>query len=431
MAWLLAAPVLVKVLATLALMLALNRAFRQLPLSLAIGSVVLAVWTGHTPASAAAIAWRRTYSFSNLCLITVVFQVIWLSTQMAAAGVMKDLVETVRARMSRRATMGILPAVIGLLPMPGGALFSAPLVGDVDHDRTVEPVLKTQINYWFRHVWEYWWPLYPGVLLALELTGLEVWQLVLVQLPFCVVALGAGYVFLLRKIEKSEEGAGSLHAFLSPRFVQLIAPILVVILTYACIRLGSPSLAKRFKYLPMMVGIVIAMLAQQAFRPLKARQWREILLSRKVLTMAVLVALVRVYGAFIEAPLPSGVLLVEQMRRELAALGIPLIAITMLLPFVSGLATGLTVGHVGASFPIIFSLLGPDPPLLTQLATLVLAFGVGHMGMMLSPVHVCLIVSNEHFASRLSQSLGGLVKPAIVMLITALVWHMVLRAMGG
>ena len=47
-----------------------------------------------------------------------------------------------------------------------------------------------------------------------------------------------------------------------------------------------------------------------------------------------------------------------------------------------------------------------------MLAATALAFGFGYMGMMLSPVHVCLIVTNEHFQTRLPHSLRGLLAPA-------------------
>jgi hypothetical protein len=92
------------------------------------------------------------------------------------------------------------------------------------------------------------------------------------------------------------------------------------------------------------------------------------------------------------------------------------LAIVMLLPFVVGLTTGVCVGFVGASFPVVFSLLGPEAATGERLATLVLAYGFGYMGMMLSPVHVCLIVTNEHFRTRLVHSLRGLLAPAAAVL---------------
>lgn len=431
MGFLLAVPVVVKVLGTLGLILLLNGRFRHLSVGLTCGVVLLAAWSGHPPARAAAIAWARFSSRNHLLLLAITMQVIWLSSQMAATGVMRDLVDEVKSRLSQRAAMAVLPCVIGALPMPGGALFSAPLVDDCDRDAAVQPLLKAQINYWFRHVWEYWWPLYPGVLLALDISGLEVWQFILVQLPLAGAAVLAGAWLLLRRIKPGADGHAPLHSLLNRRFLSLVSPILAVIAIYTAVRVLIPQCAAVSRYLPMIVGILGAMLLLQARRPLCFREWYGILFTRRVLSLVILVTLVRIYGAFIEAELPSGTLLVAQMRTELAAWGAPVFVIMMVLPFLSGLATGLAIGFVGASFPIVFNLLGADPGVGVKLATLVLAYGFGYGGMLLSPVHVCLIVTNAHFATRVTHSLRGLLAPVLWVLAASVLLHLLIRRIAA
>lgn len=444
------APVLVKVLGSLGVILALNTHFKRLAVSLCAGTLFLALWCGHGPASMGLVLWQYMVSWDNLLLLVIIWQVTSLGSQMSATGVMDELVIAVRSKLSQRAAMGLLPALIGLLPMPGGALFSAPLVDGCDHDGSVDALLKTRINYWFRHVWEYWWPLYPGVLLAIYYTKLEVWQMILLQLPLSVAAILGGYVFLLRGIPVPEGGPrGAVTSIVDRHFLGLMSPILAVIGVYTLIRLVLPSVVaacNRYlpraigiatarvlgqRYLPMAIGIVAAMVLVQLQRPVTARKWRAILFTKRQLVLVWIVMLVRAYGAFIEAPLPDGVPLVETMRSELAQCGIPVVAIVMLLPFISGLASGLAIGFVGASFPIVVSLLGAEPDLCTLMATTALAYGFGQAGMMLSPVHVCLIVTNEHFGTRLLHSLAGLLAPAAVVMVAALLLHGLLLVFAG
>ena len=199
-----AVPVLVKVLASLALILLLNRLVKELLVSVLVGTLLLGLWFGHGLPAVGAIAWERFREPDNLLLIAVLLLVIWLSSLMAEGGVMRDLVEAVRSRVPRRLAFAALPAVIGFLPMPGGALFSAPMVDSADPQRALSGLLKAQTNHWFRHIWEYWWPLYPGVILALELTRLEIWQFVLAQLPVTLIAVGSGALLLLRRIPRGE-----------------------------------------------------------------------------------------------------------------------------------------------------------------------------------------------------------------------------------
>jgi len=435
---LLAAPVIVKVLGALSIILVMNRLCRHLIVSVAVATLVLALWCGHSAPAMAVIAWQRFFSIRTLSLTVIVFEVIWLSSQMSATGVMGDLVNAVRSRVSRRGAVAVLPAVIGLLPMPGGALFSAPLVDSVDTDDSMPAGLKTQANHWFRHIWEYWWPLYPGVLLAMELTGLDVWQFMLLGIPLSLCAVAAGYVFLLRRIPAGEAHGAPVHSEASARLLPLMLPIIVVIvgyavvrLAYAGVRLAWPDAPAMNRYIPMAVGLVAAMLVLQRERPLGRIGWREILLSNRALNMAAIVATVSVYGAFIEARLPGGGSLVAQMRADMADWGIPFIAIVMLLPLVSGLATGLAIGFVGASFPIVISLLGDAPPMGVLLSTTVLAYGFGFAGMLLSPVHVCLIVGSEYFKTRVLANAAGLLKPIAIVLAASLAYHLLLSWLAG
>lgn len=420
-------PVIVKVFVSLALVLVVNTLCRRLSLSLAAGTALLAAWSGHSVIGSLDIAWERLVSPNNLLLIAVIFEVSWLGAQMSASGIMSDLVQLVRSRVSQRTAIGMLPALIGFLPMPGGALFSAPLVGDCDREGAVDPQLKTQINYWFRHVWEFWWPLFPGVLLALELTKLDVWQFILLQLPLSVFAIVGGHVFLLRGIPPGDRHGRCSGALLSMQFLHLLMPIVVVVVGYTSLRLTVPALTQLNKYLPMLAGVVLAMGFVQLQRPLGWQQWRRILLSKRLISLAVLVCLVRTFGAFVEAPLPSGLSPMEQMRAELNQWGIPLMLVAISLPFVSGLASGLAVGFVGASFPVVLSLLGDAPSMQELLAATVLTYGFGYLGMMLSPVHICLIVTNQHFESRLAASLPRLMGPAATVAVGTLLLHLCVK----
>jgi len=419
-------PTLVKVLCSLGVILIVSQLSRQLLLSIVVGTLTLALWTGHSPASICMITLNRIASTNTIMLLLVVFQVMWLSNQMAQAGMMKELVDAVRERVSHRASLAVLPAVIGLLPMPGGAIFSAPLVDSCDVDGSIPPNLKACINHWFRHMWEYWWPLYPGVLLALDICHIPLWQFVAIQLPLTVAYVVAGYFFLLRKTPRGRETIERTRNRPTTRLLPLVMPILVIVATYALVTAGYAGVravwaaARMNSYVPMSIGILLAMVALQRHHPLTGPQWRKILLSSRAVIFAGIVLAVLVYGGFIAAKLPDGTPVVEQMRLEMHQWGIPMTAAVMVLPFVCGLTTGITVGYVGASFPILINLLGPNPPLSRLFATIVLAYGVGHMGMMLSPVHICLVVTSEHFKTRLIRSIVGLLKPAVCMVCVAI-----------
>jgi len=329
---------------------------------------------------------------------------------MEKTGIMNSLVISFQSKLSNRTSMALLPAMVGLLPMPGGALFSAPLVDDCDMGGNISPVLKGRINYWFRHIWEYWWPLYPGVLLAVEISGLEIRHFIMAGIPLSLLSILGGWVFLLRRVEKKEEtGSGMFD-------ISSLIPIFLVIVVYILVGVSLPAVGEYSKYLPMTTGIIVAMIYLQVKHPLPRTTWASILLSRKTLNLAVLAAIIRVYGAFIEAPLPEGGYLVDLMRSELQQTGTPVISLVMILPFIAGFTTGIALGMVGASFPIIMQLTGADPSTAELLSTAILGYAVGHVGQLVSPVHVCLIMTNEYFKTSLLRSLKGIIGPCLFVL---------------
>jgi len=443
-------PLIIKVLASLGVIMLLSKWMKHLHFPILAGALFLGISCGHNLQNISSIAIERAFSRNNCYMIAVVVMIICLSSQMSEAGIMKKLVIRVRARVSQRTAMGLLPALIGLLPMPGGALFSAPLVDDCDHTRNIPPLLKTRINYWFRHVWEYWWPLYPGVLLAMEITGIDTVTFMLVLFPLSLISVAVGWYFLLRPIkniattEGETSNASSDHSsavdFASSlkssdsnpaakSLIPLLMPIFIIIGIYAVIKILIPAVADHNKYLPMLLGISGAILYLQLYRPLSSETWKKIFLSKRVWMLALLVLLVRIYGAYMEANLPDGTSLVEKLRAELEYFRIAPILVIILIPFMCGMTTGLAIGFVGASFPIVVSMAGTDPTLSELLPIVILAYGCGYLGMLLSPVHVCLIVSNQHFRTKLYESIKHLIPTTVVMFIMILAYHFLLKVL--
>ena len=422
----LSAPYIIRVLASLIVILIINKIRDDLSISLFFGIAVLILWTGHSFAAAMQISWGTFSSADNLTLMIVIPQVIWLTSQMTATGAMKELDEYIGSLVSRRNAMAIFPAVIGLLPMPGGAIFSAPLVDDCDSGKNIDPVLKTEINYWFRHIWEYWWPLYPGIILAIDITGLPIVSVMLVQLPLCLASILAGYFFLLRKVDINNDKKASAAKARVSQIIKLVSPIIIIITLFALIKILFPEISSYNKYLPMVSGILAAQIALQIQRPLGLKSWRKIIFIKSTFKLMFIVVLVNIYGAFIESRLSDGTLLISRLQSELFSLGIPVLLIIMLLPFIVGVTTGVTIGFVGASFPIVMSLISRNSGTGILLSTAFIAYASGFMGVLLSPVHICLVMTCGHFKTSVMETIFKLIKPVSVMISFAVILYFIM-----
>jgi integral membrane protein (TIGR00529 family) len=424
MDWLLCFPATLKIVLAFVGILVAHRLGVALGVSILAHALLLTLWTG-TGAQGLGHQVASFLAPKNYLLIVDIVLLIQFIEALKASGRITRTVEALKLRLrSRRLTLAGLPALVGLLPMPGGALFSAPLVASVDGEQRLTGRHKVAINYWFRHIWEYWWPLYPGVILAIRYSGLPIGLFLLIQLPFTLASIVGGRLFILRNLG-SEEAASSgrgaaslsdLSATLGP--VSLLVTI-SVLGSMALPRIGAAKASSNL--LAMLVGLLLSCGWVLLGGERSLRRPLRLLASRMTMTLVVLVAGVQAFSAALQTPLPPPrETLVALMRDELLMLGIPLVPVMMLVPFVSGVVTGVAMGYVGASFPLVFALLGEHAPLNQVAATTALAYACGYVGMMLSPIHICFVVTGQYFKSSPLQSYRFLLGPVAVVVASAL-----------
>jgi len=402
-------------LSSLLLILIVNQKTKVLTLAVLCGTLLMGFWTGNSFPVLVKTAFHAVLEWDTLFLALSIGLIITLSHLMASRGVMNDMVTWVTSRMHTRISMAVLPAIIGLLPMPGGALFSAPLVDDCDPDGSVEAERKAAINFWYRHIWEFFWPIYPGILLAIDITGLPVLSYIGITWPMTIFAIGGGYFFLLHKVKSSGKVVTQdREDDKKVSLIVLLLPVITVLVIYALVKVFLPFIADTSKYLAMFIGLIGSLIVLQIQKPGSLKEMFSVMVQPKTLIMVFLIVSIKLYGAFVESAGPDGRLLMAVMGEELQSLGIPIWLTLAALPFISGLTMGVTVGLVGASFPIIVQLLDLMDPMYYS-AGIIIALTSGWIGMMLSPVHVCLIVTNEHFKTGLLKSLGRLMGPSLVL----------------
>src|SRR4030042_5993442 len=106
---------------------------------------------------------RGALDGETLLLVGGLFTILWFSNLLKQTGRMDEVLQGFRLIFRDvRFVIAILPAMIGLMPMMGGALVSAPMVVEGSDELKLSPERKTFINYWFRHVWEYVMPTYTA-----------------------------------------------------------------------------------------------------------------------------------------------------------------------------------------------------------------------------------------------------------------------------
>jgi integral membrane protein (TIGR00529 family) len=387
---------------------------------------------GLGPLQWSAVALASVTRLQTVSLVLVVGLILVISRLMEETGHLDRLVRSF-SRLSRDARIvgTSMSALIGLLPMPGGALFSAPMVETSLANQSATKEQKTILNYWFRHVWEYWWPLYPGVVLAVALLKVETWRYMLFMAPLSVVAILVGIIFVLGPMKRQKtpqpKRAGlswrTFKAFLWEMMpisvVVLVIVILAGLLKFMALFGIQARMPGAFSILP---GLLASLVWVCRINRISSSQLGASLLNRHILPMLFLVLTIMIFqGLLLESRA------VIHIRNELVAYGIPLMLIVIVMPFLSGFVTGISIGFVGTSFPLLVPMFPPHP-VWDYLAFAALGYAFGFMGTMLSPVHICLLVTKDYYEATLVKSYGKLLLPVLAFLLTVICLFFLSRA---
>ena len=328
----------------------------------------------------------------------------------------------------------LFPALVGLLPMPGGALFSCPMIRDTARNMNLDNSQKSLINYWFRHIWEVAWPLYPGYALACMLLDIPLTRLWLFTFPGVFISIFVGWFFFLRHLEvvapvvaadhRAEHGPMAETPDRAQDGQLPLGSVLLEGLPIAVTLGGAVILGIIFDalwpQLPAQLAFCGSLVFALGTAIYQGRGHREKTLVQILCTknaVNILLILLAIY-VFKQVITDSGIV------ADLAGIGTNTILSCLafvVIPFISGTLTGIFVGAVGLSFPLVLGILNHAPALQEYTVPLmVMAILACNGGQMVSPLHVCLVVTSNFFKSSMGSLLRKLAKPVVCFMLLAL-----------
>jgi len=319
-----------------------------------------------------------TLDEKTLLLIAALFTILFFSNLLKETGRMNKILEGFRYILKdMRVVVALLPAMIGLMPLVGGALVSAPMVVEGSDQLKLSPERRTFINYWFRHVWEYILPTYPALILAATLVGVPVRKLGWVNFPLTPVAIFSGAMIGFWGISNSKEG-GEVSQRTS--VWELLTNLLPLIFALVLVIGFKVELAYAF-------GLtILGMILFNRIDP------RTILKALKgSLSIELLLTVVTVMGFKKVLESSQAILTISTF---LSSSGVPFRLIAIFVPLIVGVMTGMTIAPIAIGFPILIPLFQNDPDFLNYM---MLAFASGIAGDLLSPFHLCLVLTKDYF----------------------------------
>ncbi len=328
---------------------------------------------------------------SILLLALAVAMIPLIGGFMESSGMVDQIVRNLRLR--RRTFMWFSPALFGMLPMPGGALLSAPLVSR--GGKGVSPRRLTAVNVWFRHGLLLIYPL--GALLATtKMAGVPLFTAILFLIPGFLLVVALGYIFMLRGIH----GMISKRARTRPKrlFVPLTVILVAPLLDLALLLAFPEAMAEGLLVIAVGTSLGLAFfLGGLAISdvPGIARKMRPWTFGLIIIAMFIFL---NVFQA-------------SDSPEVIAELDVPKAVLLVLVGALLGFTTGRIQVPVSILVPIHFAKYGVDS--MAPVAFAIMYFSV-FMGYIVSPVHPCVSVSMDYFRSNIRDFFRLTVPPALI-----------------
>ncbi len=392
---------LFKLLAILALVVFLLIRRWNLGLTFGLASVLLGLLFGLPPLRVGAEILQAVAAPLTLRLAGIVVLILFLGEILRETAQLDGMVLALeRLVPDARVVFAVVPAFIGLLPMIGGAMFSAPMAGHIGDRLGAGRDRKTFVNYWFRHIWEYIWPLYPSFLLGAALLDLSPRQTTALMWPLALASVVGGVLFGLMGLERGEpaaDGEGKLAALRD--LARHIWPIVLVLVV---------SMGFGVNLLLSLLGTILLLLLVSR---IGGRAVLDILRHRVRWNTVVVILGAMAFKRVLEE---TGA--VVSVSQALTAMNVAPVLAVFVIPFIAGLLSGVGAAAFGIGFPIVLPLLGSSH---THMGMAAWAWAGGFLGTMLSPLHLCLALTRAYFDAEWGRVYRRIVPATLLVLLTA------------
>ena len=331
----------------------------------------------------------RTYD-----IIFALYFVMCLEIELRLSGALTDMVKALRRTFSNvKILLAAMPAFLGLLPSVGGARFSAPIVEELSTQIKISPEHKSAINFWFRHLFEFSSPIIPGMIMACSIAEVTFGRFISHLCWVTVLAIAVGWLVLIRPIKipgtkKIVETAAEIRHERNGLILALlpVASVFLVVV-FAGLNASTATGLVVAAWVFVLAAVGRGVNVKKIF--LGAFDWKMTLNICCILYFIQLLSVTEVLGEIVAA---------------FQASPLPVPVIIACVSLIIGILTGMSQGHVAIVMPIVAAMGTGD----LNLAGVAMVFGVA--GQMLTPTHVCLIVTIDYFKADLLRTL----KPVLI-----------------
>ncbi len=343
--------------------------------------------------------------------LTIAF-VSALGKIMDKTGILALLIDSLQKLVrDTRYIMVAIPSLVGMLMVPGGAIMSAPLVEEVGTRQKMSPVKMAIANLMYRHLWYLIFPLFPSMILASQLADVNPLYIVLFNLPLAALAFIVTFLILFRSRGKlKNDRFEGVNGTALKSFLKAISPMLIAVVLALVLGVYFP--------LAIFAGIMLVFVYLRRDEGYSLPAYFQFVFNSVNWPIFLAIFPIMYFKDVLEAG--GGV---EQIAIFFQEAGVPFPLLMIAIPFIGGFFTGSNTANIGISFPLFLPMF-PEENYMIYVAFIYVSSIVGYL---VSPLHLCLILTKEHFRCEIGNLYRYFLVPSGAILGLAFILFWTLR----
>lgn len=319
---------------------------------------------------------KTFFNFSKIQQYIIIAEVGILGVLLRKYNIIDNVIKYLTMTISsKRVTLMSIPAIVGLLSVPGGAIISAPFVDKLGEESNISNTRRAVINLVYRHIAMHIMPYSSGFLVVVSLAPqISPYRLAGLNSIFVVIYCAIGYFLYIRQVKNDKIGFTEIKGINIINLLKYTSPV------YAAVLLNI------FFGLPFYLGLLVNLSIVYMLHPEQTFFFDVI----KAFNFKILFALVGVYliqGVIAEMESLSSYLTMILSNPETTMFGI------IIISFFFGITTGFQPTALGVILPILTTLPLSNSQLLLYCH---FTFVWGFVGYFFSPLHLCQLFTCEY-----------------------------------
>jgi len=339
-------------------------------------------------------------------LMTLIFMLARLMQETCA---IKKLIDSLRTFFSKGGTLGVIPAIYGLMPVPGGALFSAPMIEDEGNKFKISKDEKNFLNVWFRHIWFTIYPISSAMILICsdKFSNIDIYYLVLINIPAFIASIVIGIFYLKKFIRKNPKITDKPKKDYSG-LVYILPPIMPLVVYVFLQFLNVPQIRS------FLIGIIFSIALLYFIVKIKPKEYLQIIKKSITWKLALAIFGIMIFREMFEVSGATNII-----ANIIGSLPFPAIIVIITIPIILGILTGYNLGAVALSYPLVEPFFQSSGINIVGLTSIIFISSL--VGYLISPIHLCNVVSSEYMKTDTTRMYKMYIPSAIVLLLIQVV----------